>query len=71
MQIIVNVPDESAQTVLDGLCSATGWQAGSGVSQADWAKQQTAAFVKGTAKRGLLIAAQAATAASVEAIGIN
>lgn len=71
MQINVNIPDASAQTVLDGVCTATGWQASSGVSQADWVQQQAANFIKGSAKRGLLILAQASTSAAVDAVGIN
>ena len=71
MEIKVIIPDASAQIVLDGVCAASGWQASSGVSQADWVQQQAVNFVKSSAKRGLLMQAQASTAAAVDAVGIN
>ena len=71
MQININIPDETMQPILDGVCAATGFDAGGNKSQADWLKDKTVAWIKDTAKRGLLKQAQTTTAATVDAVAIS
>lgn len=55
MIVNLNIPDAAAPSVIDGICTATGWTAGSGKTQAEWAKLELVKWVKETAKRGLLM----------------
>ena len=70
MQVTVTIPDETVQPILDGVCAATGFDAGGNKTQADWLKDKTVAWIKDTAKRGLLKQAQTTTAATVDAVVI-
>jgi len=53
MQINLNIPDASAAQIVDGVCRATGFTAGSGLTKGQWAKGKVIEYIKSTAKRGL------------------
>jgi hypothetical protein len=40
MIVSINIPDAIAPTVVDNICAATNWTAGSGQTKAQWAKTQ-------------------------------
>ncbi len=71
MQINITIPDETVQSILDGVCAATGFDAGGNKTQTDWLKDKTIGWIKDTAKRGLLKQAQITTAATVDAVAIS
>lgn len=71
MTLQLNITDDSAQPILDGVCAATGFDANGPKTQADWVKEKTVAWLKDTAKRGLLKQAQTTTSATVDAVAIT
>jgi hypothetical protein len=71
MQITLNVPDTDAPQVIDGICAATGYDAASGKTKPQWAKEKLVAWIKDTAKRGLLRQQQTTIAASIDPVTIS
>jgi hypothetical protein len=71
MTITLNVPDASATQIVDGICTATGWTAESGKTKAQWAKEKLVAWIKETAKRGLLRSSHTEIAATVDPVSIT
>ena len=71
MTLSINIPDAVAMQVVDGICAATGWTAGSGQPKAAWAKDKLALWIKETAKRGLLRTSQANITATIDPLAIT
>ena len=71
MQITLTIPDGNAAEIVDGLCAATGWTAGSGQPKAAWAEDKLTLWIKETAKRGLLRASQTNINATIDPLAIT
>jgi len=71
MQITLNVPDAQAADIVDGICAATNYDAASGSTKAQWAKDKLANWIRDTAKRGLLRQQQTAIAAEIDPVVIT
>ena len=71
MTVSLNIPDASATQIVEGVCAATGWTAGSGKTKAEWAKTMLGNWVKETAKRGLLTQERATIVATIDPIEIT
>jgi hypothetical protein len=71
MTVTLNIPDASATELVDGVCAATGWTAGSGQTKAAWAKEKLAQWLKETAKRGLLKTSHASISSAIDPVVIG
>lgn len=71
MIITFDIPDAQQGQIVDGICAATGWSAGSGVTKAQWAKDAVVKFMKDTAKRGQVRQAMSSIAAAVDGVNIT
>ena len=71
MTVSLNIPDGSAADIVNGVCSATGWTAASGKTKAEWAKAQLVAWVKETAKRGLLSDQRATIKTAIDGVAVS
>jgi len=71
MIINLNIPDADAPAIVDGVCAATNYDAGSGKTKAVWAKEQVVNLIKLTAKRGLLRASQTSINGTVDGVNIT
>ena len=71
MVISLNVPDAQAPQIVDGICAATNYDAASGKTKAQWAKEKLVAWLKDTAKRGLLRQDQATISATIDPVVIT
>ena len=68
MKIEITIPDADSTRVLEGIGAATGWTQESGKTKAVWARERAAAWVKDTAKRGLLRKSQTNINAEIDAV---
>jgi hypothetical protein len=71
MTITLNIPDAEATQIVNGICTATGYDAGSGKTKGQWAKEQLVALLKLTAKRGLLRESQQSIQSSIDGVSIT
>jgi hypothetical protein len=71
MIVSLNIPDGSASQIVDGVCAATGWTAGSGKTKAEWAKGALANWAKETAKRGLLMQERTTITGAIDPVEIT
>ncbi len=71
MNITLTIPDGNANDIVEGICAATGWTADSGKTKAVWAKEKAAAWIKDTAKRGLLRNSQTNINATIDPVAIT
>ena len=71
MTITFEIPDGQAAQIVEGICTATGWSAASGVTRAQWAKDALVKYIKETAKRGQMKQAMSSIAATMEAASIT
>ena len=71
MTVSLDIPEESASDLVNGVCSATGWVAESGKTKAEWAKAQLVLWMKETAKRGLLMDQRTTIKAAVDAVTVS
>ena len=66
MILTITVPDDIAPTVIDNICVATNYDAGSGKTKAAWVKEKVIAQIKSLNQAGAMkvvaIAQQASTA---------
>lgn len=60
MTLQINIPDAIAPAVVDNICLATNWTAGSGKTKAQWAREQVILHVKRLNATGAQLAARAA-----------
>lgn len=53
MTLTITIADNTeAQRVLDGLCAATNYDPGSGITKGDWVKARLVEFLRTYTKRG-------------------
>ena len=71
MTIQLNIPDGDAAQIVEGICAASGWTAASGKTKGVWAKEKLVAWVKETAKRGLLRQSQTTISSAVDPVAIT
>ena len=71
MQITLNIPDADAPQIVAGICAATNFDAASGKTKGEWAKDKVVAWIKDTAKRGQLLTERASIVAAVDNISIT
>ena len=71
MTLTINIPDAVAPQVVDGICAATNYDAASGKTKAQWAKDKLVTWIKETAKRGLLRTSQTNIAATIDPVAVT
>ena len=71
MTLTINIPDNVATQVVDGVCAATNYDAGSGKTKAQWAKEQLIRTLKNMATSGAAKSTVTSTRATLDAAGIN
>ena len=71
MILSINIPDDVAPQVVDGICAATNYDAGSGKTKAVWAKEQLIRTLKNLATSGAVRAAMTTTKAMLDDAAIN
>jgi hypothetical protein len=67
----LDIPDTDATQIVNGICAATGWTAGSGKTKGVWAKERLVLWVKDTAKRGLLRESQVSISGTIDPVVIT
>lgn len=69
MTLTITIADNTdAQRVLDGLCEATDYDAGSGQTKGEWMKDKIIQFLRSYAKRGENKINSVATSTAIDAI---
>jgi hypothetical protein len=71
MIVSLDIPDVAANDIVEGVCAATGWTEASGKAKAQWAKEQLGAWLKDTAKRGLLMRQRANITSAIDPVTIS
>ena len=72
MTLTLTIADNTAGTrLLNGFCLGSNYDPGSGITKADWVRQQLALFLKQTAKRGEVRADSAAISTAIDAIAVT
>jgi hypothetical protein len=71
MTLTINIPDAVAPAVVDGICAATNYDAASGKTKAQWAKEQVIRTLKQMATNGAVRTAMADTKATLDGAAIN
>lgn len=71
MTMTINIPDAVATQVVDGICDATNYDAGSGKTKAQWAKEQVIRTMKNLATNGVVRSTLTSTKATLDAAAIN
>ena len=71
MTLTINIPDTVATQVVDGICDATNYDASSGKTKAQWAKEQLISHMKRLAASGVMRSTLTSTKATLDAAAIN
>jgi hypothetical protein len=71
MTLTINIPDAVANDVVNGICAATNYDAGSGKTKAQWAKEQLIRSMKALATNGAVKSAMTTTKATLDAAAIT
>ena len=71
MTLTINIPDAVAPQVVDGICAATNYDAASGKTKAQWAKEALIRTLKTMATSGAVKSTLATTKATLDAAVIN
>jgi len=71
MTLTINIPDEVAPQVVDGICAATNYDAASGKTKAQWAKEQLIRAMKNLVTSGAVRTALTTTKATLDGAAIN
>jgi hypothetical protein len=71
MTMTINIPDAVANDVVNGICAATNYDAASGKTKAQWAKEQIIKTMKGLAASGLARSTMTTTKATLDGAAIN
>ena len=71
MTITINIPDAVAPQVVDGICAATSYDAGSGKTKGQWAKEQLIKMMKAMATNGVVRETATTTKATLDGAAIN
>ena len=71
MTLNSNIPVAVAPQVIDGICAATNYDAASGKTKAQWAKEQLIRTMKAMATNGAVKTALTTTKATLDGAVIN
>lgn len=72
MQLTITIDDTASATrILEGVCTATKYDAGSGMTKADWVRKQIETYLKTTAYRGEARATADAIGSQINAIVVH
>jgi len=71
MNLTINIPDAVAPQMIDNICTATNYDAASGKTKAQWAKEQLIKTLKNLATNGAVKAAMTTTKATLDGAAIN
>jgi hypothetical protein len=71
MTLTINIPDAVAPAVVDNICAATNYDAASGKTKAQWAKEQVIRTLKQMATNGAVRTAMTETKATLDGAAIN
>ena len=71
MTLTITIPDAVAPQIVDGICDATGYDAASGKTKAQWAKEQLIRTMKSLATSGVMKSTLAATRSTLDGAAIN
>ena len=71
MTLTINIPDAVAPQVVDGICAATNYDAASGKTKAQWAKEQVIRTIKSMATSGVMKSTLANTRATLDGASID
>ena len=71
MTLTINIPDAVANDVVNGICAATNYDAASGKTKAQWAKEQLIKAMKSMAANGAVKSAMTTTRATLDAAAIS
>ena len=71
MTLTINIPDAVANDVVNGICAATNYNAGSGKTKAQWAKEQLIRTMKALAVSGTARSVTSTTRATLDAAAIT
>lgn len=72
MTLTLTISDAAQATrLLNDYCNGSGWTSGSGVTKAEWMKQQLASHVRQVAKRGEIKDSIATINTAIDAIAIT
>ena len=71
MTLTINIPDAVAPQVVDGICAATNYDAASGKTKAQWAKEQLIRTMKTMAANGAVRTALTTTKATLDGAAIT
>ena len=71
MTLTINIPDEVAPQVVDGICAATNYDAASGKTKAQWAKEQLIRAMKNLVTSGAVKTTLTTTKATLDGAAIN
>ena len=71
MQITLNIPDDQAKQIVDGICAATNFDPATSKDPVEWVKDKAVTWLKDTAKRGQLMNLRTNIVAAVDNISIT
>jgi hypothetical protein len=71
MTLTINIPDEVAPQVVDGICAATNYDATSGKTKAQWAKEQLIRTMKNLVTSGAVKTTMTTTKTTLDGAAIN
>ena len=71
MTLNINIPDAVAPQVIDNICAATNYDAASGKTKNQWAKEQLIRTLKSLATNGAVKTALTTTKATLDGAAIN
>ena len=71
MTLTINIPDAVANDMVNGICAATNYDAGSGKTKAQWAKEQLIKTMKSMAVSGQARSTMTNTRATLDAAAIT
>ena len=71
MTMTINIPDAVAPQLVDNICAATNYDAASGKTKAQWAKEQVIRTLKSLATNGAVKTAMTTTKATLDGAAIN
>ena len=71
MTLTINIPDEVAPQIVDNICAATNYDAGSTKDKTAWAKEQIIRTLKQMATQGAVKNAVATTKAALDDAAIT
>ncbi len=71
MTLTINIPDAIATQLVDNICTATSYDAATGKTKVQWAKEQVIRTLKNLAMNGAVRDAQNTMKATLDAAAIN